>query len=92
MTKEQIIDTLWHLGFQFDGDKAVIDKHTMETSADTLLAEIEQEKKRLLLEITAKIQHRGGLLADAGEIDIDSGNKLFFMIIEMFEKEYGVEL
>ena len=45
MTKQEIIEMLWHLSFQFDGDKAVIDKHTIGTIADTLLAKIEQEKK-----------------------------------------------
>ena len=80
MTKQEIIEMLWHLSFQFDGDKAVIDKHTIETIADTLLAKIEQEKKEQAKEIICRF---------ANETEKAFGKNY---LAERIAKEYGVEL
>ena len=93
MTKQEIIDTLWHLSFQFDGDKAVIDKHTIGTIADTLLAEFEQEKKEQAKEIFRAIrgcEHHSVLRQEEHSEWWESVWTASELI--PIAKEYGVEL
>jgi len=86
MTKQEIIDMLWHLSFQFDGDKAVIDKNTIGTIADTLLAKIEQEKKETAKEILKDLYN------EAIRQQCETVNLTAYYIKNTLAKEYGVEL